>query len=372
MKSIFSNDIAILDVTSKSVVSLIGAKSAPGLFSVKADVEENYSGFGGGNWFDKDDLMQAVSYVLKTAKRQSKTHARTLHISVPSEFLSVQTVDVQISLDRSRRIVDEDIKFLIAKGDTFSSQDYVSISEIPMYFQVDDSDLLFADVRNKRAKVVKSRISYVLCDREYVDIFESLAIDAGYKRTKFVSSTWSMALGLLESEQRDDGFMLINTDYLTTSVMLGSGDGIIDLKSFSLGGGHIAGDIYSSLEIPFDIAEYAKDVVDLNLEYSADSVLYSKGELSVLAKQVAEIVRCDVETIAETVLKIKKNYEFDLPYTMPIYITGESVACVRGAVKVFSEIFDRKVEVVSPNMPNYSENKHSSKIALLKVAETLR
>lgn len=71
------------------------------------------------------------------------------------------------------------------------------------------------------------------------------------------------------------------------------------MKSFSMGGAHICADIFEALDVPFEMAEEAKRLVDLNLNYSDEAVLVSDGENAVYAQDACEIAKNRLDVFAE-------------------------------------------------------------------------
>lgn len=138
-------------------------------------------------------------------------------------------------------------------------------------------------------------------------------------------------------EQRDSVYMLIDIGYLSSSVCIAKGEGILEMKSFSMGGAHICADIYEALDVPFDMAEEAKRLVDINLNYNDEAVLVGDGENVVYAADACEIAKNRLDVFADVISDIFKEIEEDAPSYVPVYLTGEGVASMRGAKKYLSE-----------------------------------
>ena len=143
-----------------------------------------------------------------------------------------------------------------------------------------------------------------------------------------------------------------------------------ELKSFSMGGGHVAADIYEVLDIPFELAEEAKELVDLNLSYSPDAVLVADGEHIVYAAEACEIVRARLEYFAEIVAEVIASA--DVPGYIPVYLTGEGFSAIRGARSVIADKLGRPVELTAPKVPGFTRPDDSSALSLFVVAETMQ
>ena len=165
--------------------------------------------------------------------------------------------------------------------------------------------------------------------------------------------------------------MIIDVGYLSTSVALGKGDGILDLKAFSMGGAHIAGDICEALGVEFELAEEAKRLVDLNLNYARGIVLVSNGEEAINASDACEITKSRLDLFAETFAEIFDMLEGVIPSYMEIYLTGEGIAAVRGAKKYLSEQLGKNLEILTPKLPGFVKPEDSTKASVLLMADTL-
>lgn len=371
MSGVFTKDIAVLDVTSRLISAIVGSKRAQSVFGIKAVSEKTHDGYQDGEWLDKDNTREVAKRVLCDAMKSAGSRTKRLYIGVPAEFVSVVTKEVSIKLDRCRRVVDDDIAYLLKKGNDFSQDEYVTINTSAIYFAIDNQDKLYNDVRDLQASKVEGCISYILCERAFVDMFDEIASSLGFKDVRYIASCWAEGMTLLEKEQRDGVYMLIDIGYMSSSVSLAKGEGILDMKSFSLGGAHVAADMYEMLEIPFDMAEEAKCLVDLNLNYSNEAVLISDGENVVYATDAVEVVKNRLDVFADIIGDILKQIEEDAPSYMPIYLTGEGIASMRGAKKYLSEQLGKNIEIITPKIPGFVKPEDSSKASLLLMADAL-
>lgn len=369
MSALFNKDTVVLDVTSRLMSAMVGCKKAQSVYDVKSCVEREYDGYSDGEFFDADAAEKAAEEVLTEAVNACGTSAKRVFVGVPGEFVTVVNRPVSVTLDRVRRIIDADVEYLIAKGGAFDDDRYTLINSSAICFSVDTSDKLYFDVRGMNAGRMSATVSYMLAERGFTSMFERAARKAGFKEVRFVAAPWAEGIALLEREQRDASYVLVDAGYLSTSVAVGRGEGLVKLNSFSMGGGHIAADIYEVLGIPFELAERAKELVDLNLSYSDDAVLVADGEHVVYAAEACEIVRARLEYFAEVVSGVLDGG--DSPTYVPVWLTGEGMTSIRGARAFLAEKLGRSVEICSPKLPGFARPDDSSKVSLLIVAETL-
>ena len=371
MGSLFTKDIAVLDVNSRLVTAIVGAKRAQSVFGIKAMAEKQHQGYENGEWFDAKETIELAKSVLIESMKESDSRTKKLFIGVPAEFVAVVTKEVSIRLDRRRRVIDDDIAYLLKKGDDFDSNKYLTINTSAIYYSLDDEDKIYNDVRDMEAQKVDACVSYMLCEKSFVDMFDEVASSLGFTNVKYVATCWAECMALLEKEQRDNVYMLIDAGYLSSSVCIAKGEGILDMKSFSMGGAHICADIFEALEVPFDMAEEAKRLVDLNLNYSDEAVLVSDGENVVHALDACEIAKSRLDVFVEVLAGIFKDIEDDAPSYMPVYITGEGIATMRGATKYLSEQLGKNIEIITPKLPGFAKPEDCSKASLLVMADNL-
>ena len=371
MGSLFTKDIAVLDVNSRLISAIVGSKRAQSVFGIKSLVEKQHQGYENGEWFDKDDTVDIAKSVLLDAMKSAEARTKKLFIGVPAEFVTVVTKEVGIRLDRQRRVIDDDIDYLLKKGDDFDTDKYLTINTSAIYYSVNGDEKIYSDVRDMEATGVDACVSYMLCERSFVKTFDEVASSLGFTDVRYVATCWAECMSLLEKEQRDSVYMLIDIGYLSSSVCIAKGEGILEMKSFSMGGAHICADIYEALDVTFDMAEEAKRLVDINLNYNDEAVLVGDGENVVYAADACEIAKNRLDVFADVISDIFKEIEEDAPSYVPVYLTGEGVASMRGAKKYLSEQLGKNIEVVTPKLPGFVKPDDCSKASLLVMADNL-
>ena len=154
-------------------------------------------------------------------------------------------------------------------------------------------------------------------------------------------------------------------------MIIGRGEGIEVMKSFSLGGGHISADMCEAIDIDFELAEKARELVDLNLNYQDNEILVGDGEQVIYGVEASEVVKAKLDLFAEIIYGILEESNVKLPPYAPLYLTGEGVASIRGVKKYLSSTLGMNVDIVMPKLPGYAKPCNSTKISLLVIAETL-
>ncbi|MCM1455894.1 MAG: pilus assembly protein PilM, partial [Bacteroides sp.] len=268
-------------------------------------------------------------------------------------------------------IADDDIDFLLRKGNDFYLSDFIVVNTSAVYFAINGDEKLYSDVRGMYADSVDACVSYVLAERRFVNMFDGVADKLGFKDVRYIASNWAECVALLDNEQRENTYVLIDVGYLSSSVSIAKGEGVLDMKSFSLGGAHISADICEALDVPFEYAEEAKSLVDINLNYSDGKWLVHRDEQEIMACEVVPIVKGRLDVFASVISSIIDGFAENTSSYLPIYLTGEGIASMRGARKYLSEKIGKNIELVTPKLPGFVKAEDSSKTALLLMADTL-
>lgn len=110
-------------------------------------------------------------------------------------------------------------------------------------------------------------ISYCFASRAFTDVVGAILKKCALSGWEFVSSCLAQSLLLIEQSVRDGYALLLDVGYITSNVMLVCGEGLVYLKSFSMGCGNISADLQQVMEISFAQAEELKSKVNLKLEF---------------------------------------------------------------------------------------------------------
>lgn len=369
-----TNDVAVLDIGSKKITVLIGEKSNKGIYNIKGFGECYYSGFSGGKWFKTEDLKSAVAKSVNIAEVSSGIKIKKLYIGVPSEFIAVVCKEVALNKQRNSRVTDADIASLYEKGDTYSSHSkYSTINYSAIYYTLDDSPRRYIEPRGLNAYKLTGLLSYILCERAFIELFEEIAQELKLKEIEFICATWAEAMSLFEPSQRDKYIIIADIGYITSSVSVIRGDGLLHMSSFSLGGGHIESDIAMMFNVPFSVAKEVKSKIDISLDYP-DDAFYEAGEnkeYRLSSNDVNEIAKARLNTFVELINESIDYSDFDCPVYAVVYLTGGGVTQLRGAKEFMSATLKKPIEIVSPDVPRFNKPHYSSSISLLDIASKL-
>ena len=170
---------------------------------------------------------------------------------------------------------------------------------------------------------------------------------------------------------RDRYVLLVDCGYITTSVMLIRGDGLLFMNSFSLGGGYITADLSQCLKLSFSVAENLKRKLDLSWRAKPSDTydIYVNDYVKTIDASMANSITEErINMIGDYIQKCLDRCEYDFPEYIPVYLTGGGLNFTKGAKEVLSRKIGRKVELVSPVLPHTNRPDFSSEIGVLDLA----
>ena len=359
-------DVAILDFGSGKITVLIGQRGINNTLIISGKGETEYDGFCDGEFFRPDKLAMAIEHAINVAETTAKVKISKLYVGVPGDFTVCVCKDVESSFGSSKhKITQNDVEMLHQQGNNFDDPALKLINVQPIYYTLSNERRLIEPVGMVSAKL-GGHISYLLVEVGFVNIVENILQAIGIEQIEYVSSVLAETLFLFEEVKRDQYVVLIDVGYITTSVAVARGDGILSLHSFSLGGGNITGDLANYFKISFSEAEALKRKVVLTLSMGPDD--YYEVSDRYPAEHVNGIVAARVSNIAKTVQKCLDLSQYVIPENVAYSLTGGGVSYMRGAKEIMAERLGRRVEIVAPRIPQMEVPAWSSSLGILDLA----
>lgn len=365
-----AHDTAILDIGSGKMTVLVGERGVNSTITVNGMGASEYDGFMDGQWINPDGAVRAMLSAIESAENVAGEKITALYVGVPGEFTSVVCKELSLSFPKRRKVRPADVFALMDSGDDFDESVYEVINIQPVYYTL-DNDRRVLRPEGTASAGLGGVLSYVLAETGFTDFVREALKAAGITKVEFVSSALAEALLLFTEEQRDGTAVLIDVGYLTSSVAVVRGDGLLSLASFSMGGGHLAGDLATALGLTFREAENLKRKIMLSIAVSDNDIyeIEGKGGIKTLsAALVNDIALHRVTLIAKAVKKCLALAEYEYPDYIPYSLTGGGIAFMRGAKDVLAKELDRTVEVISPRMPQVNKPDMSSAWGLMDLA----
>ncbi|MGN1162920.1 MAG: cell division FtsA domain-containing protein [Christensenellales bacterium] len=363
--------VAVLDIGSSSVRIVVGKRGINGTFNILGKGESEYSGYVDGEFLDTNELASAINIAKINAETNSGMEIHDLFVGVPGEFSLSEVKLVSQNYPKKIKISQENINdlFLKADGHEFEST-HTLISCSGIYFVLSDNRRVINPLGEKSSRLSAS-ISYIWADNTFIEIINSILSEQGIQNCEYLSTPLAEGLYLLHENQREKYAIIIDCGYISTSVSLVRGKGLIMLNSFSLGGGHISADLQQCLHIPFASAEQLKSKVVLSIS-PAQSDVYEvqiQNKMVPVSMQMTNSIVCArIDMIASAINKCLNLCKEEHPEYIDVYLTGGGISYIRGAKDQLSKSIGRNVKLLIPKDSQMSKAYLSSTLGLLDMA----
>ncbi len=360
--------VAVLDVRSSEVCVVVGERGVNRTFVFKASRTEPYDGFDeDGSFFDEKKYGEAIERALTACEQVCGERVRTLYVGVPSAFTELVPKRHEISFPSMRKITPKDMESLFRNGRE-ELNGYRFIRATGMVFVTSDNRRVINPVGISSEKL-SGLLSYHYCSEVFAQTTERVLAHLGLS-LRFLPSDLAQVNYLIPSETRDEYALFLDVGYLSSSVCIVLGNGVLAKRSFWAGRGQIAMQIMNAFSIPYDGALALLSRANLYRKTPAKtSEFYWKGvTYEIPTEQLHEQIRCGLDGICEEVGKFLEECSGrELEYK-PLYVTGDGVCDIRGALEHVSKRLDRICEEVVPDLPYYNHPSASSRIALIDLA----
>ncbi len=360
--------VAVLDVRSSEIAVFVGERGVNNTFVFKASKTEPYYGFESGAFYDESDLSEAVYKAVSAVEQICGERIRELYIGVPGEFTVAVPKEQNIGFPKKRKISQKEISALF-EGGAEKREGYRVIRATSMIYTTSDNRRV-VDPTGISATSLSGVLSYFYCSEYFIGvmdkIFAKMHITLRYLPTEF-----AMASYLIPSETRDEYAIFLDVGYLSSSLLILLGNGVLAQETYWVGRGHIAGKLMEQLSVPLDVATallsranlFAKDVSG-TAEFNYRGVSYE-----IRADVFVEAVKEGLDALCE---KVAPFLEYcsgkDLDYK-PLYVSGEGLENIRGALEHISKRLNRVCEQLAPDLPYYNKPAMSSRVALMDMAQ---
>ncbi len=368
---------AILDIHSDEVSFLLGSRGVNGTFVFSGSHTEKYDGYSIENgFFDINSFRQAVNVAIMSVRQNYNGLINEVYVGVPSGFISVQTKGHTMSYPSKRKITQQDVDALYENGLNELLAQGECIRHSAMYFELGDNRRYFSveDLYGLSTTMLKGALCYYFVSDSFYETMNKLLRELGITTVHYIPSTLAQSMYLLPEKRRDGYAFLLDIGFMTSSISVVYGNGIVHEESFDCGVGEILADIAEKLHVDYYTAEeilYASNVSGGNV---MGNVMWTneQGDLSIPVNKINEIIKNGLDVLCEDVENFFAKYykEKFLASMMvnPISITGEGIGYIKGATEHISKRINRLPEIVYPDLPFYDKPMFSSRISLLDMA----
>ena len=365
------NKVTVIDIGSKSISVLIGNRANGSSFSVSGYGEQDYAGYYEGEFLEEDKLLETFRKAIGDAQSSANFVIDKVFVGVPANFCQNQTRTVVKNFGQKIKLTQDDIKAILDGASQGEKENLVLLSCSPIMFVLDDGRKVF-DAKGQRTSKLTLTLSFVYAEKTFIEKINDILKQLGINSVEYLSSTLCECMYLLPKERRQERAVVIDCGYIETSVSVVKGNGLLDLKSFAVGGGHISADLSECLHISFNEAEQLRKQLILTVVASDGDdyeIKRNSASLPISMKTANEIASARLEMLASLIKKCVCPNGEELP-KVPYYLTGGGISYIKGAKDILSEYLGANITVICPNDMQLGKPHYSSILGLMDKASS--
>lgn len=371
-----NKSVAILDIRSKEITFLLGSKGVNGTFVFSGNHTEPYEGYSVEGFIDEESFRRAVLAAITSVRQTYEGTIDELYVGVPSCFVSVQTKGHTISFPSKRKVSSQDVDALFESGLNDLMRAGHCIRKSGMYFTLGDNRKYFQakDLYGVPTTMLKGALCYYFVSEPFYEGMKKLFLSLGFENVQFMPSTLAQATYLLPQKRREGYAFLLDVGFLTTSISVIYGNGIVHEESFNCGVGTILVSLMEAFKVDYSQAEEILAAANIsggsfpkNMQFALES-----GEKQFSVQEINDVIKVGLDMTCERVDKFFARYYKDKNaaglMVNPISVTGEGVNEIKGLAEHVSKRLNRLTEIVYPELPFFGKPSFSSRIGLLNAA----
>ncbi len=367
--------VAILDIRSGEVTFALGTKGVNDTFVFKDSHTEEYEGYLTEGFLDEASFRRAVTKAIGSVRQNYGGVIDTVYVGVPAPFVSVQTKGHTISFPSKRKITVQDVDALYESGLSELLLGGRCIHRSAMYFSLGDNRRYFTagSLYGTPSTSLKGALCYYFVADGLYDGLTALLQGESFSKIRFVPSGLAQASYLLTEKKREGYAFLLDVGFLTTSVSVVYGNGIVHEKSFNCGVGTIRVALMQELKVDYLTAEEILNAANISGGHVSKEVVWatesSNRQFSV--QHINDVIKCNLDGMCEQIEGFFARYYKDKQSGItanPISVTGEGVSGIKGLAEHISRRLNRLTEIVYPDLPYFDKPTFSSRISLLSAA----
>jgi len=359
--------VAVLDIRSSEIAVFYGVRGINHTFVFKASATEAYDGYQDGAFYDVEALTAAVRRAVNSVEQVCGEKLRSLYIGVPGEFTRVEPKEQELSFSKKRRIGSKEISTLFENGKE-SLDGYRLIRVAAMIYETADKRRV-VNPEGLYSTGLSGILSYFYCSEYFAETMETI-FEGTKLQLHFLPTQFAMATYLIPAETRDEYALFLDVGFLSSTICVVLGGGILVQRTFWAGEGQIVARLMQAFRLPYDVAAalLARSNLFIKKETGNKEFTYGGMVYTIPVKRFIEEVKAGLDDLCEEVgafLEECSGKELDYK---PLYVSGEGLNGIRGALEHMSKRLSCMCEQLSPDLPYYNKPAMSSRIALVDMA----
>ena len=364
-----NNYFTVLDFGSSKVTAMTAVKVGQD-FVVKAIGQVDYNGFDENGWYEPEKLLDAVKTAIGQVQEKLDTKIKNILVGVPGNFCVVATSEATNQFGSKKKIDSIDLNDIVEKANIFTNANGTIVGKTAIYYVLDGAIKTYDPV-GSIAQRLTGLVSYSFMDKQFEKSVTNALHSCGIRKITFTPVCEHQARFVSQNRNANGYAIVIDIGHITSNVMLLGGNSLLFAKTFALGSGYIASDLYSLLDINYETAMSLLAKVNLKLEFQ-QSDCYTVGTVMCEAYKTNEIVKARIEQFADYVKKCFAYCDKEIPSDTPIILTGGGLTYLQGGAEWLSYYLGKRVYVYTNANPQINRNEYTSCYGLLQHAITLK
>ena len=368
--------VAILDVRSYEVAFFLGLKGVNDTFVFSGSHTEKFDGISTDGFLSVESFRRAVVSAITSVRQNYDGIIGEIFVGVPSAFLSVKTKGHTLSFPSKRKISAQDVDALYESGLNELLATEPCIRHSDMYFSLNDNRKYFnaQDVYGVPTTLLQGALCYYFVADEFYDVATRLLNDLEFENVRFLPTDLAQSLYLLPDKRREGYASMLDIGFLTSSISVVYGNGIVRKETFNGGVGTILISLMQAFDVDFEMAEEILRSANVSGGGVPKDLTWTneQGDVSLPVQLINDTIKCALDELCENVENFFDKYyreKYETVFAVnPISVTGEGVGSIAGVAEHISKRLNRLTEIVAPDLPYYDKPSYSSKIALLNMA----
>ena len=253
------NTVAVIDFGTSKIVTVVAQEKTTDQLTISGSGVAAYDGFNEhGEWNTPRQMVQRVHASIAAAEKDSGTPIKEVYVGVPGAFINVRCCTVTAKSENGERAEElmNTVMDMAADELGIRERGQLVLHRSPAWYRKDGGEKTFAPYGE--CNELEGQISYILAQECFLeDVSEMLGV-LGITILGFASPTYGADMLLLQTDERDEGAVVVDCGFGNTDVTVVQGDAISYHVILPFGGMDLMRELVYGLRVSARDAEKIK------------------------------------------------------------------------------------------------------------------
>ena len=366
--------VAILDIRSFEITFLIGTKGFNSSYVICGEATEEYEGYSAQGFLDENAFEQALKSAVFSVLKTYRGRLDKIYVGTPSPFVCLRTIGQNLPFSKRRRISPMDVERLFDYGQNEVAETGRCIRRSAMYFAIGNNNKYYAgeEFYGTHSAALRGGLCYYFADEDFCRLVEKALDEFNFSEVVFLPTALAQAEYLLSKRQRAGYAVLVDVGYLTSTLSIVYGDGIVHEKSFTSGVAEIIYYLSNRFGLDVDEAENVLSCANIAVgDDRLDAPWVSEKGISIPVAMINDVIEYGVDQLCDHInrfLDERYKNKDEILTNNTIWLTGEGVDKIKGIADHMSRRLEKNIKILSPDLAYNDRPSQSSRLALLAMA----